>query len=71
MVVCVCVCVCVCVRACSIVSDSVPEQWHMGVCMCVCVHAQSCLILCSEAVAYGCVCVHSVVSNFLHQSSGI
>ena len=54
-----------CVCAQSIVSDSVPEQWHM-LCVCVCVHAQSCLTLCAGAVAYGgvCVCVLGRVQLF-------
>jgi len=38
---------------CSVVSNSAPEQLHMGVC--VCLHAQLCLTRCTGAVAYGCV----------------
>ena len=55
--------VCVYACACKVISDSVPEQWHMGVhiCVFVCVCAQSCLTLCTGAVAFvgvrACVCV--------------
>ena len=56
------VCVCMHVHAQSYLT--LYQSGGIWGCVCVCVPAQSCLILCSEAVAYGsvhvcvCVCVH-------------
>ena len=73
--VCVCVCVCVYVCACSVVCDSTPEQWFMGVC--VHAHAQSSPTLHWSSGIWVCVrmCTHvhaySVMSNSLCQSRGV
>ena len=49
--------VCVCVSVCSIVSDSVPEQVHMGVCVCVCACVLSCVQLFAPEQWHTGVCV--------------
>ena len=49
----------VCVCACSVMCDSVQEQWQMGVCVCV----LSAVQLCSRVVVDGCVCVLCVCTQ--------